>query len=107
MEILPPELQLVIAKKIAASSTRELLTFWASAKLHRRLSENLVVLRAVSEDCLRLLELHSPNVGQRKIMLQLTLSGHGLYCVVRATQMFQQLYLTCQGFNLFSAAPNM
>ncbi|RHN68256.1 hypothetical protein MtrunA17_Chr3g0111911 [Medicago truncatula] len=90
MEMLPPELQLVIAKKIAASSTRELLTFWASAKLHRRLSKNLVVLRAVSKYCLGLLLLTSPNAGQRKFMQQLTLNGHALYFVVKVAQMLDQ-----------------
>jgi len=90
MEVLPSELQPIIAKKIAASSTRELITFRASAKLHRRLPENPVVLRAVSEDCLRLLVLPSPNAGQNKFMQQLTPSGHALYCVVRAAQMLHQ-----------------
>jgi len=90
MEVLPSELQLIIAKKIAASSIRELLTFWASVKLHRILSENHVVLRKVSEDCLCLLALPSPNSGQRKFMQQLILSGHGIYCVVRAAQMLHQ-----------------
>ena len=87
MEVLPSELQLIIANKITTSSIRELLTFRASAKFHRRLSENHVVLRAVLEDCLRFLVLPSPNAGQRKFMQQLTFNGHALYCVVRATQM--------------------
>ena len=51
-----------------------------------------MVLRAVSEDCLHLLELPSPNAGQGKFMLQLTLIGHALHCVVRAAQMRQQLH---------------
>jgi len=87
MEILSPELQLVIVKKIAASSTRELLTFRASAKLHQRLSENPEVVKAVSEDCLGLLLHDLPNAGQRKFMRKLTLNGHALYYVVRAAQM--------------------
>jgi len=48
------------------------------------------VLRAVSEDCLRLLLLASPNAGQRKFLQQLTLSGHALYYIVKAAQMLQQ-----------------
>lgn len=90
MDVLPSELQLIVARKIVASSTRELITFRASAKLHRRISENPVVLRAVSKDCLHLLVLPSPNAGQKKFMQQLTVSGHALYCVVRAVQMFHQ-----------------
>jgi len=46
-----------MAKKIAALSIRDLISFRASAKLHRRLSEDVEVLRDVSDDCLRLLLL--------------------------------------------------
>jgi len=87
MDTLQRELQLIIAKKIAASSTRDLLTFLASAKLYQTLSENPMVLRVVSEYCLCLLVLPSPNARQRMFMQQLTLIGHALYCVVRAAQM--------------------
>jgi len=92
LQVLPSELQLIIAKKIAASSTRELLAFRASAKLYQRLSENPVVLIAVSEDCLHLLILPSPNAGHMTFMQQLTLNGHALYCIVKAAQMLHQPY---------------
>lgn len=92
MEVLPPELQLIIAKKIAASSTRGLLPFRASAKLHQRLSKNPVVLRAVSEDCLRFLsslrltrdKRHSCNNLLSLAMHYITLSER-LQCFINFT----------------------
>jgi len=44
----------------------------------------------VSADCLHLLTIPSPNVGQRKFMRQLILSGHVLFFVVQAAKMLQQ-----------------
>jgi len=67
-----------------------MLSFRASAKLHRRLSEDVEVLMAVYDVCLRLLVLPSPNAGQRHLMQQLTLSGHARYYVVRAARMLHQ-----------------
>jgi len=87
MEVFPLELQILIAKKIAASSVRDLISFRASAKLHQRLSEDVEVLRAVFDDCLHLIFLPSPNAGQRRLMQQLTLGGHAHYCVDRAAQL--------------------
>jgi len=89
MEVFPPELQIFIPKKIATLSVRDLISFRASAKLHRRLSEDVEILRVVSDDCLRLL-LPSPYVGQRRLMQQLTLRGHARYCVVRASRLLHQ-----------------
>ena len=77
MEVFPLELQLFIAKKIVASSTRGLLSFRAFVTLHLQLSKDVDVLRVVSADCLHLLTIPSPNAGQRKFMQQLTLSGLG------------------------------
>jgi hypothetical protein len=34
--------------------------------------------------------LPSPNVGQRRLMQQLTLGGHAHYCVARAARLLQQ-----------------
>jgi len=82
MEIFPLELQLFIAKKIAASRSIGLLSFRASTTLHRQLSEDAEVLRTISADCLHLLTIPSPKAGQRKFMRQLTLSDHVLFYVV-------------------------
>jgi len=90
MEVFPLELQLFIAKKIAASRSRGLLSIRASTPLHRQLSEDVKVLRAVFVDCLHLLTISAPNLGQQKFMRQLTLSGHVHFCVVRAVQMLHQ-----------------
>ena len=80
MEVFPLELQLFIAKKVVASSSRELLSFRGSATFHRQLSEDAEVLMTVFVDCLHLLTIPSPNLGQ-KFMRQLTLSGHVHFCV--------------------------
>jgi len=66
------------------------MSFRASAKLHRRLSEDVEVLRDVSNDCLRLLLLPSPDAGKRRLMQQLTINGHARYCVVRIARMLHQ-----------------
>jgi len=86
MEVFPLELQLFIAKKGDSSSSGGLLSFRASTTLHRQLSEDVEMLRVVSAECLHLLTIPSPNVGQRKFMLQLILSGHVLFCVVQAAK---------------------
>ncbi|KEH37674.1 hypothetical protein MTR_2g044320 [Medicago truncatula] len=62
------ELQLFIAKKIVAASSRELLSFRASATLNLQLSEDEEVLRTVSVDCLHLITIPQPNLGQKKFM---------------------------------------
>jgi len=93
MEVFPLELQLFIAKKIAASSSKGLLSFRASTLFHRQLSEDIEVLRAVSVDCLHLLTIYAPKFGQHKFMRQLTLSSHVHFCVARAAQVLHQPHL--------------
>jgi len=61
--------------KRLASGVRDLLSFRVSTRLHQQLSEDVEVLRAVSDDCLRVLVLPLPNAGQRKLMQQLTTFG--------------------------------
>jgi len=87
MEVFPLEIQLFIAKKIASSSMRGLLAFRASTTFHWQLSEDVEVLRAVSDDCVQLFALPSPNAGKKRFMQQLTMSGHALYYVVRTAQL--------------------
>lgn len=68
MEAFLLELQLFIAQKIAASSSRELLSFRASTTLNLQLSEDAEVLRDAYTDCLHLLTIPQPNLGQKKFM---------------------------------------
>jgi len=90
MDNLPQDVFFMIIKKIAAVGAENLLWLETAFPFYQALTREKAVLRALPHSCLWYLTDHSPNEGNRKLMRQISHSGHGMYSVASAAQMLQQ-----------------
>ena len=85
MDTLLGDVLFVIIKKIAAFGAKDLIKFKTAFAFNKELTRDKVVLRALPRSCLCYLTNHSPSEGKRKLMRQISHSGHGMYGVSSAT----------------------
>jgi len=74
----------VIIKKIMAFGAEDLIKFETAFLFYQEFTHNQAVLRALPRSCLWYLTDHSPSEGKRKLMHQISHSGHGMYSVASA-----------------------
>jgi len=89
MDTLPGDVLFVIIKRIAAFEAEDLFKFESAFPFYQELTHDKAVLRALPRSFLWFLSDHSPSEGKRKLMRQISHSGHGMYGIVSASQMLQ------------------